>query len=310
MSDPERLIAGITGADLAACQLSARPATSELARVLLPGTCLDMVRLGPAMLFSGAMPDDCYTLMFVIACQRPGHSFNFEREHTDGYLAFWPPGGALDATTPAGYANATLTLPVAAFEAAVAIHFPDIPPEWLTRGAALHLPPAGQAPLRHLLDTLRAGIWNPEQPLANPRMRLHAERNLIAAFFTAMRAGREHLISPAPPRQLKRHRSLRQARDYLSAHVHETVYLHDLCRSTGLTVRTLENLFRDLLGITPTAFLRHQRLHGVRRDFQQMAPVPGLVKQVAHEWGFLHQGHFARDYQALFGESPSATLTR
>ena len=310
VGDPEMLVAGITGADLAPCQLSARPAVSELARLLLPATCLDMVRLGPAMLFSGAMPGDCYTILFVSTCPQPGHSFNFETSHTDGYIAFFPPCGAIDGTTPADYAQATLTLPVATFEAALAIHFPDMPPDLLARGAAIRIPTADQAPLRALLDTLQAAIWNPAAPLANENMRRHAEHNLVAAFFAALRGAIDHRIKPAPLRLAKRHRSLRYARDYLTAHLHETVYLEDLCRSTGLTPRTLENIFHDFLGITPTAFLRHQRLHGVRRTFRQTAAGPGVIKQVAHDWGFMHQGHFARDYRTLFGETPSATLIR
>ena len=192
----------------------------------------------------------------------------------------------------------------------LAIHFPEMPPEWLAHGAAIRIPAAEQIPLRALLDTLEAAIWNPEQPLANENMRLHAERNLIAVFFAALRGAIDQRNKPTPLKATKRHRSLRQARDYLAEHLHEIVYLEDLCRGTGLTPRTLENIFRDFLGITPTAFLRHQRLHGVRRTFQQTAASPDLIKQVAHDWGFLHQGHFASDYRTLFGETPSATLMR
>jgi AraC family transcriptional regulator, ethanolamine operon transcriptional activator len=31
---------------------------------------------------------------------------------------------------------------------------------------------------------------------------------------------------------------------------------------------------------------------------------------VATDWGFWHMGHFARDYRAMFGESPSRTLLK
>ena len=73
------------------------------------------------MLFSGIAPPDYYNLIFVLACPQPGHSFNFQIEHTDGYLGLFVPGGALDSTTPAGYRNGTLTLPAAALHRTLGI---------------------------------------------------------------------------------------------------------------------------------------------------------------------------------------------
>ena len=117
--DPEALAAAIRNANFQPCQLSVRPSPSMLARVMCQGVCLDFASLGPAMLFSGSMPQDCYSLVFVTECPENGHSFNFAVEHTAGYMGFFPPGGMLDAYTPEGYANATLTVPAALFLAAV-----------------------------------------------------------------------------------------------------------------------------------------------------------------------------------------------
>jgi AraC family ethanolamine operon transcriptional activator len=72
----------------------------------------------------------------------------------------------------------------------------------------------------------------------------------------------------------------------------------------------VELLFQDSLGIGPSAFIRHQRLHGVRRALRTAPPVAGAVKESALKWGFWHMGHFSREYSSLFGENPSATLAR
>lgn len=84
----------------------------------------------------------------------------------------------------------------------------------------------------------------------------------------------------------------------------------DICRAAGVSQRTLEYSFRNLLGLTPIAYLRILRLNRVRA--QLLAPAcPGItVTSVATEWCFWHLGKFARDYAAMFGESPSQTLRR
>lgn len=310
VSDPELLIAGIRGADLQPCQLSAHPAPSELSRVLCPDLCLDIASLGPAMLFSGATPADCFTLVFVLACPEAGHSFNFAVEHTDGYMGFFPPGGVIDAATPAGYRTATLTVSVAAFHTGLAAHFPEAPARLLTEGAGMRVPPAEQVRLRTLLRALECSIGDPACPLASAPARRQAGRELLAAFLAALRGGCADLVGPAAARTVARHRRLRQAREYLTEHLHEPVYLGDLCTELGLTHRAVENLFHDFLGLSPNTYLRHQRLHGVRRMLSSTVSSPGVVKHAALEWGFWHQGHFARDYRRFFGESPGQTLAR
>lgn len=308
--DPELLADAIHAARFDPCQLSHRHAPSALSRLSCPSVWLDMVELGPAMLFTGALSKDHFTLIFVSACPGGGHAMNFSTEHTDNYIGFYPPGGLLDARTPAGYANATLTVPIAAFHAAAARYFPEIPESMLAQGAAMRVGRDEQRNLRALLAMVHRALTDPAQPLASVVLRRETERQLLAAFFRALRSGAEDLVPPAGERTAARHRRLRQARDLIAERLHEPMYLDDLCGAVNLSRRGVENLFMDLLGISPTTYLRHQRLHGVRRALQHATPKSGAVKQAALEWGFWHLGHFARDYGKLFGESPSATLQR
>lgn len=299
---------GLRGAELQPCQLSAGPAPSELARVHLPGACLDMVHLSPAMLFSGATARDCHTMVFVLACPQPGRSFNFGVEHLDGYMGFFAPGGPLDAITPAGYRNASLTIPVDHFHATLDARGDALPADLLTRGAGLRIPAPAQTDLRLVLTTLWSMIWDPAQPLGDPATRERAGRTVQAAFLNALSQGSTQRVPPPQARVSRRYQRLRQARDFVTEHAHEPIYLEDLSRATGLNHRAVENLFVDLLGIRPTAYLRHQRLHGVRRALREAPPEHGIVKRIAFEWGFWHHGHFARDYRQLFGEAPHETL--
>jgi AraC family ethanolamine operon transcriptional activator len=308
--DPEALAAAIRNANFQPCQLSAGPSPSWMARVICPQVCLDFASLGPAMLFSGSMPWDCYTLVFVTACPEKGRSFNFATEHKDGYMGFFPPGGIVDAYTPQGYANATLTVSSSVFEAAVERMFPEIPESVMKNGSGMRIGAAEQARLRGMLKSVMDGIEEPSRPLLGEGARGQLEMDMLDAFLMVLRSGCESLIPMPGPRIEGRLRRLKQARDYLTENLHASLSITELCVEMGMSRRGVELLFQDSLGIGPSAFLRHQRLHGVRRALKAAPPVVGVVKQTALAWGFWHMGHFAREYRELFGESPSATLSR
>lgn len=84
----------------------------------------------------------------------------------------------------------------------------------------------------------------------------------------------------------------------------------DICRHTGLSARTLQYAFTEILQMTPVAYLRILRLNKVRSTLHAADTSATSVTQAAMNWGFLHLGDFARDYQRLFGERPSETLAR
>ncbi len=308
--DSDALAAVIRNANFVPCQLSDRPLPSRIARVVCPQVCLDFAALGPAMLFSGSMPEDCYTLVFVTECPQKGRSFNFATEHSDGYMGFFPPGGMLDAYTPEGYANATLTIPASVFLAKVKMSFPEIPETILKRGAGLRIGAVEQAHLRELLSAVMVAIQQRAESLVGEVVRKNLEIRLLDAFLMALRNGCESVVKRPGKRVEGRLRRLRLARDYVTEHLHEPIQLTDLCGELGLSRRGVEVLFRDSLGIGPVAFLRHERLHGVRRALRSAPTVPGAVKESALKWGFWHMGHFAQEYRTFFGECPSETLAR
>lgn len=307
---PEELSAAIRNSNLETCQLSRSPAPSWMARALCTDLCLDIVELGPAMLFSGAMPVNCYTLVFVTKCPNKGHSFNFSTEHVDGYIGFFPPGGALDAHTPEGYANATLTVAADVFLAAVTKSFPEMPGRILTRGAGMRINPPEQSELRLLVDAVIANAKENNPLNSHLIRRARLEKVLLDSFLRILRAGCEQLIPPPNKRMTGKMHHLRLARDFIKESAKKSFQLDELTHAVGMSERGLEMLFHQTLGINPSAFIRHQRLHGVRRALLAADPATFTVKELALEWGFWHMGHFARNYQSIFGEKPSTTLMR
>lgn len=89
----------------------------------------------------------------------------------------------------------------------------------------------------------------------------------------------------------------------------ESLTVRDLCRETGIALRTLNRAFRERFGIGPKAYLMRRRLSSVRAELL-CAPAGTLIADVANRWGFWHMGQFAKDYKATFGELPSQTLSQ
>jgi AraC-like DNA-binding protein len=306
---PEQLASAIRSADFEPCQLSPRPSPSRLARLMCAESiCLDFVELGPSMLFTGVMPKDSYTLIFVTHCPTKGHAFNFAIEHLDGYLGLFPPGAQLDAHTPMGYSNATLTVHADEFHRAIERWIPGFPDKLLKSGGGMLVGAAEQTRLRILLNAAMEGIVDPFGPFSDRVARREMGRLLLEAFLAALRSGVGGLVPSPNCRVAGRLRHLREAREFIRTSAQGPIQVEDLSQALGMSPRGVEVLFRSSLGIAPNAYIRHQRLHGVRRSLLTAKPGPGAIKETALKWGFWHMGHFSKSYRQLFGESPMQTL--
>ena len=83
--------------------------------------------------------------------------------------------------------------------------------------------------------------------------------------------------------------------------------LTSICAQLAITPRTLERYCVACLGVGPDDLEKKHRLHEVRRQLIH-APAGTTVADVALIHGFSHLSRFAREYQQLFGQLPSATL--
>ena len=308
VSDPEQFAEAIRGSRLEARLLAKTSGVSQLERIHLPRTCFDTARISSPLLFSGEMAEDCFTLIFVTACPRDGHSFNFSTRHGTGYIALFQPRAVVDAMTPAGYANATLTVPEKLFRQEIRHRFPEIPDEWLKHGAGLRIPDSANRKLACLLAGRREMDQSNSAWLADSMARVHFEEDLLEVFLDALREA--HLAgSPPPvPLRLRRYEAMRRIRDHIADHRGTPLRINDLCEVSGMSRRGLEYAFKDLFGVAANTFIRGHRLHGVRRSLLASEPAPGRIKQVALEWGFWHLGRFSADYRKLFGELPNETM--
>ncbi|MCM2972414.1 helix-turn-helix domain-containing protein [Larsenimonas suaedae] len=111
-----------------------------------------------------------------------------------------------------------------------------------------------------------------------------------------------------PPSHARRRKAVERVRAHLNQNAALPVTLDELCAIAHVSPRTLRYSFESVLGISPIQFLRLARLNRVRRYLS--TPEAVSVSEGANAWGFYHLSQFARDYKALFGETPSATRER
>jgi len=103
---------------------------------------------------------------------------------------------------------------------------------------------------------------------------------------------------------------VKASEDYALSHVDERIYVTDLCRAAAVSERALEYAFKEVMGLTPMAYLVRLRLHRARQALLAGTHGATTVSAVALDWGFWHFGDFSHAYKECFGELPSDTLRR
>jgi AraC-like DNA-binding protein len=83
-----------------------------------------------------------------------------------------------------------------------------------------------------------------------------------------------------------------------------------MCAEIGVPERTLRACCTEVLGMSPSRYLRLRRLNMVRTALQRAKPTPGTISAYAKRCGFSELGRFATSYRQTFGEAPSETLRR
>jgi AraC family transcriptional regulator, ethanolamine operon transcriptional activator len=108
----------------------------------------------------------------------------------------------------------------------------------------------------------------------------------------------------------RRFAAVRTCEGYMRENLDKSLTILDLSRLCGMRARSLINAFEAVTGYSPMDYLKKLRLSEVHRSLLRADASRTRIINVATDWGFWHMGHFARDYRAMFGESPSRTLLK
>lgn len=133
----------------------------------------------------------------------------------------------------------------------------------------------------------------------------HEEEIIIALLYAAL--SESALIDKSSP--ASRTRALSKALVFVCEQEDPAITVGDICKNTGIALRTLNRAFRESFGIGPKAYLLRRRLSNVHAELAR-APGNTVIADVANRYAFWHLGQFAKDYKKMFGELPSETLNR
>jgi AraC-like DNA-binding protein len=131
---------------------------------------------------------------------------------------------------------------------------------------------------------------------------------LLAAEFGSI--AREFIFAhrPRPGRSRIERAVFSRALSVIDAQLDWPLRIPELCRSIGVSRRTLENAFRTHLGHGPAKHIRLARLNAVRRALSTGAGSTSSIGDIAAGVGIWHLGRLAKDFRELFGQRPRELL--
>jgi AraC-like DNA-binding protein len=143
-------------------------------------------------------------------------------------------------------------------------------------------------------------------PLAHARVAEHFASTLLNALLYGQKSNISEAL--ARPEAAAAPHFVRRVEDYIRRHYAEPLTIETLAGIAGVSTRTLFAGFRDFRRVSPMTYLKSLRLDKARAALQsgQIGGAAGVTK-IALDNGFSHLGRFAKNYQARFGELPSAT---
>lgn len=223
----------------------------------------------------------------------PGHGIILEGEPSKGGRIFGPRHHRnlfIDKAKIAGHLSRMLDRTVSG---RIDIH-PHID---LTSDAGLELVNLADQLYRGLYD----GGWLRRSPLALASL-CDAVTYLILENCQHRYSSELARTAPAPaPRQVK------WAIEFMEAHIAEPISLNDVATAAKVSVRTLQEGFKQFKNTSPMAHLHEMRMAAAHHDLLD-GHSERTVADIAAKWGFRHLGRFAAEYKRRFGCLPSQTL--
>lgn len=142
--------------------------------------------------------------------------------------------------------------------------------------------------------------------LDHPEVRRSLEQTLVVSMVACLTSGVDNGNSSGWHRH---QRIMQRLKEWLDTNSDRAVYLQEVCTTLNVSASTLRRCCEEHLGMSPMQYLWLRRMNLARHELQRQRSQTS-VTEIALNFGFWHLGRFADEYRSMFGEPPSATLTR
>ena len=143
--------------------------------------------------------------------------------------------------------------------------------------------------------------------LARPGVAHSLEQKLLHAMIRCLADGSGVEASGSNLRHMA---TLARLEGLLTANPDRPLYLAEICTTIGISERTLRLCCQQHLGMGPIQYLWLRRMNLAHGALVRGSATLTTVTDVATAYGFWELGRFAVAHRTLFGEPPSATLSR
>lgn len=105
-----------------------------------------------------------------------------------------------------------------------------------------------------------------------------------------------------------RDRVIARALAFIEERRGEPLLIQDLCKAVQVSERTLRTIFQEHFGVGPMRLLKTRQLREIRCALMSPEASDHTVTKIAARFGVWDYSLFARNYKALYGETPLETL--
>jgi len=305
--DFDRFATEIRAWDLDFRQLDRGQSTAAVSQLIGPGVLFTHARFNRHYHQQGSTPPGMRT--FALLEDHVSGIHWFGREVTTTSLMCFPASKVLEAVSRPDFEVYTISFSEELLRnTACMLGLPELENILCNEDRLANCSPDSIQLIRNRLRRIRNYTQQDSATVDNPEIRHILENELPALLLTALTNSRD--IPREKQAQWKKQQALKKSGEYIREFPHEPISVRALSQHAEVSVRTLEEAFKEYYGVTPKNYLKATRLNGAYRQLlDRNAPVLSIA-DVANQWGFWHMGQFAADYKRLFDELPSSTRRR
>ena len=241
------------------------------------------------------------TVGILIPCSASGKFVVCGQNAGNEKIVVIPHGSGIDLTMPNLAGSEAMTIPIDRFIAMTEVLAPTC-----VQSEEFTMVGGNQAQLHHLRKAIIDLVSNPEVEVNDEQL-----SNLLAATIAWMTDCPGNNTQQSDDKHTNRARIhiAKLVQEYIEVHYNDAICMEELCRVTGVGLRTLQRYFKEYFDLSITEYIKTTRLNNAHRELTKAHSSERTVTRIALQNGFNHLGRFSIEFHKRFGLTPRETLS-